>query len=90
MLSYLNPDVFEPTAIGAHSEVRKSATETIRVTFDQLAGRPLVSVRVWERHRSGEQRPTRAGFTCRIELLPEIAKAIGKAYGEAQSQRLVP
>lgn len=72
------------------AEVRKSATETIRVSFDQLAGRPLVSVRVWERYRSGEVRPTRMGFTCRIDLLPELARAVGKAYSEAQRQGLVP
>jgi hypothetical protein len=71
------------------AEIAKNSGQVVRVTLDQINGQPLLGIRVWERHRNGEKRPTQAGIACRAELIPKIAAAVGRAFEEAQSRGML-
>jgi hypothetical protein len=71
------------------AEIRKNARETLRITLDQFKGYSLITLRVWERDRGGELRPTKSGVTCRVGLLPKISHAIGRALTEAEQRGLI-
>ena len=62
------------------AEVRKNASETIRVRPTEYNGAELVDVRAWYESPTGEMKPTKKGLTLRPEtweeLLPEIREAL--------------
>lgn len=85
-MSATKPQLVELVSI---AEIPKNAGQVLRVTIDQINGQPLLGIRIWERHRNGERRPTQAGIACRVELLPKIAQAIGRAFEEAQRRGML-
>lgn len=67
-------------------EFMKNATEKVRVDFSEFKGMDLISVRVfYNADEAGDDwRPTKKGITLRSDLLPELKKAVDKAYEEWQ------
>ena len=74
------------------AEVRKNASETIRVRPTEYNGAELVDVRVWYESATGEMKPTKKGLTLRPEmwqeLLPEIEQAL-PSYDQRSAHGLV-
>jgi hypothetical protein len=72
-----------PTAEGVQNDrwiadIPKNSRETLRVM-------ELVTVRVWYRVGHGEElRPSKEGFSLRVEKLVEFHEAIGKAIASAR------
>lgn len=59
--------------------IAKNSREEIRLTVEPFHGRQIVNARVWFRTESGEYRPGRQGLAFRLELLPAVLAALGKA-----------
>jgi hypothetical protein len=57
--------------------------EHIRVTLKRYEGRPIVDVRQFFVTESGHSQPTTRGIAMAIDRLPDLFKAIEKAYGKA-------
>ena len=61
-------------------EIKKNATETIRVEPTTFQGKDLLDVRVWVTDPAGEEKPTKKGLCLRPatwrELLPAIQEAL--------------
>lgn len=73
--------------MSTQAEVRKNATETIRIEATIYNDRDLLDVRVWYSDVTGEAKPTRKGLTLRPEtwreLLPLIEEALdGQRRGD--------
>ena len=69
------------------TEIAKNSREVLRVMLQTFKGRELVSVRVWYREREGDAlRPGKNGLTVRVEKLPELHEAIGKAIEAAKRE----
>lgn len=64
------------------AEIQKNKRERIRISIDQYEGRDFLNVRVWF-EKEGCLRPGRDGITCRLDLLPEIRKALQSAEEKA-------
>jgi hypothetical protein len=80
------PQIVELACI---AELRKNSRETLRITLDQFNGVSLVSIRVWERDRGGELRATKSGVTCRVQMLPKLTHAVGRAFEKAHRRGLI-
>lgn len=63
--------------------IRKNAREEIRITLDDFKGHQLVNLRVWFDAGNGEFRPGKQGVAFRLDLLPEVLKALGALQGGA-------
>jgi hypothetical protein len=63
--------------------LRKNAREDLRVQLHKFNGKNLISARVWTEKDDGTQVPTRKGVTLRLELLPDLLKALHAAEREA-------
>ena len=63
--------------------IRKNAREEIRITLDDFKGHQLVNLRVWFDAGNGEFRPGKQGLAFRLDLLPEVLKALGALEGGA-------
>ncbi|WP_134724819.1 transcriptional coactivator p15/PC4 family protein [Paracoccus luteus] len=63
--------------------IRKNAREEIRITLDDFKGLQLVNLRVWFDTGNGEYRPGKQGLAFRLDLLPEVLKALGALEGGA-------
>ena len=57
---------------------RKNATEEVRVTLETYKGHQLFGIRVWFEDEPGKWAPTRKGITLRVDLFPELKRAIEK------------
>ena len=67
-------------------EFMKNATEKVRVELCEYLGKDMINVRVYyNADETGDDwKPTKKGITLRSDLLPELKKAIDKAYEEWQ------
>jgi len=63
--------------------IRKNAREEIRITLDDFKGHQLVNLRVWFDAGNGDYRPGKQGVAFRLDLLPEVLKALGALQGGA-------
>lgn len=66
----------------ALATIQKNSREELRVSLDDFKGQRLVSLRVWFRAEDGTMRPGRKGLAVRLELLPAVLEALGKALAE--------
>jgi len=69
--------------------IRKNSREEIRVSLGEYQGHSVAHVRVWFKASDGAMRPSKSGLAFRVDLLPEIARAIGEARDQAESLGLV-
>jgi hypothetical protein len=69
------------------TEIAKNSREVLRIMLQTFKGYELVSVRVWFRDREGDVlKPGKNGLTMRVEKLPELQEAIGKAIEAARRE----
>lgn len=69
------------------TEIQKNSREVLRVQLQTFKGHELVSVRVWYKERDDEaMKPGKNGLTIRVEKLPELHEAIGKAIEAAKRE----
>jgi hypothetical protein len=64
------------------TEIRKNASEVIRVEATTYKGFELVGLRVFVDAGNGEYRPTKKGITFRQALLPKIIAALTELSAE--------
>ena len=57
----------------------KNPREDVRVAISNFKGHDLVGVRVWFRDANDELRPSKAGVTVKVELLPELLRLLQAA-----------
>lgn len=69
--------------------IRKNSREEIRVSLGEYQGHSVAHVRVWFKAADGSMRPSRSGLAFRVDLLPEIARALSEANDQAESLGLV-
>jgi hypothetical protein len=69
--------------------IRKNSREETRVSLGEFQGHTVAHVRVWFKAADGAMRPSKSGLAFRVDLLPEIARAIGDARDQAESLGLV-
>lgn len=69
-------------------EFQKNASEKVRVERGYYRGIDIISFRIYFNAgvAKDDWRPSRKGISMRVDLLPEIKKAIDKAYEEWQGQ----
>ena len=65
----------------ATAEIRKNATEIIKIERGEYQGTDLLHARVWYDDGSGEHKPSKKGLSLRPETWQEILPAIHKALG---------
>lgn len=65
-------------------EFRKNITEKVKVELLSYRGIEVINIRVYYNtdETKDEWKPTQKGITMRTDLIPEIKKAIDKAYKE--------
>ena len=57
----------------------KNNREDVRVMFSNFKGYDLLGVRVWFKGDNDDLRPSKAGVTVRVDLLPELMDLLEKA-----------
>ena len=67
------------------AEIPKNKRETLRVSLDDYMGHRLLNLRVWVDGKNGQQVPTKAGVSVRIDLIPELQQALVDAAEMATS-----
>ena len=69
-------------------EFMKNATERVKVKLSTFKERDLLDIRVYYNPDEVEDvwRPSKKGITMRFDLIPEMKKAIDKAYDVWQDQ----
>lgn len=65
----------------ATTEIRKNATEIIKIERGEYQGVDLLHVRIWYDDGGGEYLPSKKGLSLRPETWREILPAIHKALG---------
>jgi hypothetical protein len=60
------------------ASIEKNSREILRVALGTFKDHKLCQIRVWARADSGLI-PTKSGFGIRVELLPELRKALEEA-----------
>jgi hypothetical protein len=85
----LAPRRREPMAAPDDHGLRLGAVErsdgSLRVVWDSSRGKPFVSFRLWRRDAGGGWLPQRsAGFSVRLNELPDLADAVAAALDEAE------
>jgi hypothetical protein len=69
------------------TEIQKNSREVLRVMLQTFKGHDLCSIRVWFKDRDdGALKPGKNGLTIRVEKLPELHEAIGKAIEAAKKE----
>lgn len=64
----------------------KSTLEEVRAAIYPFQGKLYADLRVfWRDPETGEYKPSRKGVTVSVDLLPELARAVGKMRGAASS-----
>lgn len=63
----------------------KNTREAVRVELTEFKGFRLLGIRVW----TTEGRPTAKGLTVKVEMLPELVKALQTAEALARSAGLL-
>lgn len=71
-------------------EFRKNAKEIARVEFNNYHGRDIIGIRVYYNvdEDKPEWRPTKKGISLSVGLLPELKKAVDRAYQVWQEQNI--
>jgi hypothetical protein len=64
--------------------------EQLRIALSNFKGATYLAIRVWFTDDDGEMKPTGKGVNIKVEHLPAIADAIGKALKAARADGLVP
>lgn len=67
----------------------KNDREDVRVTFSKYKGHDLLGVRVWYRNSEDELRPSKAGVTVRVDLLPDLLALLQQAKDVAIDKGLL-
>jgi hypothetical protein len=67
-------------------DVAKNSKETLRVQLSTFRGYELVALRVWFQGEGDELRPSKSGFSLRVEKLPELRVVIDKAIAAARAE----
>ena len=78
----------QPTVIAV---LPKNRRESLRIALDQYQGSNLVDLRVVVElsETSGLATPTRKGVALRVEMLPDLIEALGKAAAKARELGLL-
>ncbi len=78
----------QPTVIAV---LPKNRRESLRIALDQYQGANLVDLRVVVElsESSGLATPTRKGVALRVEMLPALIEALGKAEAKARELGLL-
>lgn len=74
----------EPIAI-----IPKSATQEIRVLFQDYRDVKYCVVRVWYKGPDGIMRPGKDGLNIKLDILSDVAGALTKALAEARTSGLI-
>lgn len=69
--------------------IRKNSREELRITLSSWRDNDLINLRVWYDAGGGEMRPGKSGFALKVELLRDLAGAIGRALETARADGLV-
>ncbi len=69
--------------------IPKNAAEEIRVEITDWKGHDLLNVRVFYGYEEKEKVPTRKGLTFKLELLPEMIRALTTAEAVAVTSGLL-
>ena len=69
--------------------IRRNSREEVRVALQEYNGRPVFAIRAWFQSKEGDMRPSRDGLTLRVELLPEVARALAEAERQARGEGLL-
>ena len=64
--------------------------EELRIALSQFKGRTFPAVRIGYADDNGEMRPSGKGINIKVELLPDIADGITKAFEAAHAEGLLP
>jgi hypothetical protein len=67
------------------AEFEKNSSETVRLFLQTWRQGQYCDIRVWTALRPGDEageQPTHKGITLRVDLLPELRKAIDKVIAE--------
>ncbi len=66
------------------SEFRKNAKEEVRVSLSNYRGHDLIDIRVFYNSGNidGDRFPTKKGITMSTKLIPDLKKAIDRAYDQ--------
>jgi hypothetical protein len=67
---------------GLIATIKKNATEEIPISLTRYRGYELLDVRIYFEDDQGIWRPTKRGLTVRLEMLPDLLKALGRVRGE--------
>jgi hypothetical protein len=70
-------------------EFEKNRREMIRVSVESFKGHRLLAVRVWARGagKNGEDIPTRAGLSIKVEKIDEFIEVLTKASNVATGEQ---
>lgn len=80
----------EANESGIIATIAKNANEQIRVTLSEYKGRLLLGMRIWWHSvESNEWHPSKKGFACSIERLPELVTALREAERRVRDQGLL-
>jgi len=73
------------------ADIEKNTNERIRIELTRYKDHDLIGLRVYYKVKLTENEwgPTKKGITCRVELLPEIIKALQDAEAQARSDGLL-
>jgi hypothetical protein len=82
------PTLAEPVEIAKFWKNRRR-NESVRVSLSEYEGHVLINVRVYCTGTDGIDRPTPKGVAMGIRKLPELARALAKAEGQAKALGLI-
>jgi len=73
------------------AEIEKNNSERIRIELTRYKDHDLIGLRVYYKVKLTENEwgPTKKGITCKVELLPEIIKALQDAEAEARNKGML-
>lgn len=83
------PDDPLAVPVVAASFYRNRRHEEVRVTFSRLEGKAICDLRIFFPTEAGNMQPSRKGIAVTIQRLPDLLKAIEKAYARAIELDLV-
>jgi len=73
------------------TEIEKNNSERIRIELTRWKDNDLIAMRVYYKVKLTENEwgPTRKGITCKVQLLPEIIRALQDAEAEARQEGML-
>jgi hypothetical protein len=71
------PVIFAPRMV----TIPKNSREEVLVSVDEFKGLQLLNIRVWFVGDDGQMRPGKQGVAVRLEMVPDLSRAIREVTG---------